>query len=423
MRLSHYTLWVALLAISLLAGCTPFMREAQAFALRRATRLSEPQTAATATLAPDPPSLAATVVAPRGTLPEPPTAAPTGQPPITRSDALSHEQADAILDVAEALTIRVYEQVGPSVVNITTRALQMGFYGVYPSEGSGSGFFIDRDGHIVTNYHVIEGAQSVEVTLIDQTVVTAEIVGTDAFSDLAVLKVAIDPSEIVPVDTSFDGEIKVGMRAIAIGNPFGLDWTLTSGVVSSVGRPLQLSEQRTIYDVIQTDAAINPGNSGGPLLNSRGQLIGVNTAIRSGAENIGFAIPLATLQRIVPELITRGHYGRPWLGLVGYRLSPELARRLSLPVDKGLLIAQVYGDSPAALVGLRGGNQEARLGNVRLFIGGDILVALDGTAIESNAELTQFLETRTRVGQEVEVSYYRGDRLQSARLVLTEQPS
>ncbi|MBN1399751.1 MAG: trypsin-like peptidase domain-containing protein, partial [Anaerolineae bacterium] len=353
--------------------------------------------------------------------PTPPV--PTDEAPRPMAlESLSASEMEAVLDIAEALTIQVYERVSPSVVNITSKALELGFYGVYPSEGSGSGFFIDTDGHIVTNYHVIEGAQSVEVTLLDGTVVPAEVVGADAFSDLAVLRVDVKPEESLPVDMSFEGDLRVGQRAIAIGNPFGLNWTLTTGVVSSLGRPLQISEDRIIYDVVQTDAAINPGNSGGPLLNSQGQLIGVNSAIRSGAENIGFAIPLTTVRRVVPELIAKGYYSHPWLGLTGYRLFPELARRLELPVERGLLVARIYDEGPAADAGLRGASREVILGRTRLLVGGDIVVALDDQPIDSNAALTQYLETRTRVGQKVKVSFYRGDRLLSALATVAEQP-
>jgi S1-C subfamily serine protease len=286
----------------------------------------------------------------------------------------------------------------------------------------GSGFFIDREGHIVTNYHVIEDAQSVQVTLLDQTTVPAEVVGYDQLNDLAVLRVEIAAEAITPVDLSFTGELKVGQQAIAIGNPFGLDWTLTSGVISSLGRPLQLSEDRTIYDVVQTDAAINPGNSGGPLLNMHGQLIGVNTAIRSGAENIGFAIPLSTLRRVVPQLIAQGYYSRPWLGAAGYALFPELASALDLPVDEGLLIVRVYDGGPAAATGMRGADREVVWRNVRVPIGGDVVVAMDDQAIDSNEALTQFLELEASVGQTVTVQYYRDGQLRTAEIILQEEP-
>lgn len=243
-----------------------------------------------------------------------PTIAPAGNP-------LTEEE---LLDIAEALTIKVYEKASPSVVHITSKVIAMDFYGgAYPREGTGSGFVIDKRGHIVTNNHVVENAETIEVTLLDGTRVEADIIGVDPLNDLSVIHVDVEPDKLHPVDMGFGGEIKVGQRAIAIGNPFGLDWTLTSGVVSSLGRPLRISSDRIIFDVIQTDAAINPGNSGGPLLNSRGQLIGVNTAIRAGAENIGFAIPLSTVRRIVPELIQNGRYPHPWLGVMGYPVSPS----------------------------------------------------------------------------------------------------
>ncbi|MBC7235465.1 MAG: trypsin-like peptidase domain-containing protein [Chloroflexi bacterium] len=337
-------------------------------------------------------------------------------------EGLTQEQWEALLDAMDALTIRVYERVSPSVVHITSRVITMDFWGgLWPSEGTGSGFVWDKQGHIVTNYHVIERAETIEVTLRDETVVEAEVVGVDPLNDLAVLRIDVEPAKLHPVTISPREEIQVGQRAIAIGNPFGLDWTLTTGVVSSVGRPLQLADNRVIYEVIQTDAAINPGNSGGPLLDGRGQLIGVNTAIRQGAENIGFAIPLSTVKRVVPELIANGRYRHPWLGISGYSVSPELAERLGLPVQRGVLIAGIFPGGPADRAGLRGGQREVILGNIRLWIGGDVLVALDGVPIPSNSALHEFLETKTRVGQEVEITFYRGDRRMTARAILQER--
>jgi S1-C subfamily serine protease len=412
MSRSRSSLIIALIAALLalaLNGCTPFVDALQNLALDAG------QIEAVSGESPS----ALVMKAPTATV----SPTPTGEAQSPAAiESLSATQIEAALDIAEALTIQVYERVSPSVVNITSKALELGFYGVYPSEGSGSGFFIDADGHILTNYHVIEGAQTVEVTLLDGTVVPAEVVGIDAFSDLAVLHIDVKPEESLPVDLSFEGDLQVGQRAIAIGNPFGLNWTLTTGVVSSLGRPLQISEDRIIYDVVQTDAAINPGNSGGPLLNSRGQLIGVNTAIRSGAENIGFAIPLTTLRRVVPELIAKGYYGHPWLGLTGYRLFPELAQRLDLPVERGLLVARIYDESPAADAGLRGASREVIIGRTRLLVGGDVVIALDDQPVDSNAAVTQYLETRTRVGQQVQVSFYRENRLMSALVTVAEQP-
>jgi len=334
-------------------------------------------------------------------------------------DPLTEQQ---IYDAAEVLTIRVYEKVSPSVVHIKSQVTTMDFFGgLYPSEGTGSGFILDKEGNIVTNNHVVEGAENVEVTLFDKTVAKAKIVGLDPFNDLAVIRIEVDADKLQPVDMSFTGQLKVGQRAIAIGNPYGLDWTLTEGVISALGRPLQFSQERIIYDTIQTDAAINPGNSGGPLLNSHGQLIGVTSAMRSGAENIGFAIPLSTLRRVVPELVQNGRYRHPWLGTAGYTLFPELAQQLNLPVEKGIFIARVYGDTPATEAGLRGASREVVLGNTRLYVGGDILVEIDGVPMDSNDILREFLETRTHVGQQVEIKFYRGDKLMAARATLTER--
>jgi len=343
--------------------------------------------------------------------------APTATP-------LSNDELLALYDAAEAMTIRVYEQVSPSVVFITSQVISMDFFGrTYPSEGTGSGFVIDKAGHIVTNHHVIENARAVEVTLLDQTVVQAEVIGSDAATDLAVLKVDVDPSQLYPVDMSYAEALRVGQTAIAIGNPFGLDWTLTQGVVSSLGRSLDISSERTIYNVIQTDAAINPGNSGGPLLNARGQLIGVNTAIKQDAENIGFAVPLDTVKRVVPQLIEQGYFGHPWLGISGYSLFAELSNRLDLPVDEGILITSISSGGPADLAGLRGAQREQVVGNYRLAVGGDILVAIDEFAIDGSDTLREVLETQIEVGQSVIVTFYRGDQMLTADLVIQAEPN
>jgi len=235
--------------------------------------------------------------------------------------------------------------------------------------------------------------------------------------------VDVDPSQLYPVDMSYAEELRVGQTAIAIGNPFGLDWTLTQGVVSSLGRSLDISSERTIYNVIQTDAAINPGNSGGPLLNARGQLIGVNTAIKQDAENIGFAVPLDTVKRVVPQLVEKGYFGHPWLGISGYSLFAELSNRLDLPVDEGILITSISSGGPADSAGLRGAQREQVVGNYRLAVGGDILVAIDDYAIDGSDTLREVLETQIEVGQSVVVTYYRGDEMQTADLIIQAEPN
>ncbi|MGI6376504.1 MAG: S1C family serine protease [Anaerolineae bacterium] len=364
--------------------------------------------------------------------PPTPSPAPTRQPLLPApqvetgqgaAPSVTDEDSDQAFDVDELLTIEVYERVSPSVVYITSRVITMGYFGAYPSEGSGSGFVIDQQGHIVTNNHVVEGADSIEVLLFDGTNVAAAVVGVDPENDLAVLEVDVSSDKLMPVDTSFDGELRVGQRAIAIGNPFGLGWTLTTGVISSLGRPLQESNGLTVYNVIQTDAAINPGNSGGPLLNSRGQLIGVNTAIRSGADNIGFAVPISTVKRIVPELIANGRYPHPSIGAVGYSIFPEFADRFELPVDHGMLIVRVDADGAADAAGLRGATRQAYVGRTPIYLGGDIIVGLNEYHIDSNETLLEALETKMRVGDEVTITYYRDGQQQQATAVLGEQAS
>jgi S1-C subfamily serine protease len=343
------------------------------------------------------------------------------KPTVSDLAQVTDQQVEQAYDEAERLTIAVYEQVSPSVVYITSRMVTMGYFGAYPSEGSGSGFIIDQQGHIVTNNHVIDGADSIEVQLFDSTVASAEVVGVDPQNDLAVIKVDVLADKLQPVDMSFDGELRVGQRAIAIGNPFGLSWTLTSGVISSLGRPLQESNGETIFNVIQTDAAINPGNSGGPLLNSRGQLIGVNTAIQSGADNIGFAVPLSTVKRIVPALIENGRYPHPSLGAAGYTVFPEFAARFDLPAERGLLIVRVSANGTAERAGLRGASREVYLGRTPIYLGGDLIVGLDDFEIDSNETLLRVLETEMQVGDQVTITFYRDGRQLQTSAVLREQ--
>jgi len=341
-------------------------------------------------------------------------ATPTPLPPGALSETV---------DVGEQLIMNVYQKVSPSVVHITSRVIMMDFFfGPMPEEGTGSGFILDDEGHIVTNNHVVEGAEKVEVTLFDGTVVPAEIVGTDPLNDLAVIRIDVDKSKLHPVELGDSTTLRVGQRAIAIGNPFGLDWTLTAGVISSLGRPLQVSENRYLFNIIQTDAAINPGNSGGPLLDSHGRVIGVNTAIRAGAENIGFAVPVETVKRVIPELIAHGRYRHPWMGILGYTITPEFARRLELPTESGVLIARIYRGSPADRAGLRGATREVIIGNMRVLVGGDIIVAVDGHQIKDNKALTQYLETQTKVGQKITLTIMRDGREKQVELELGERP-
>jgi S1-C subfamily serine protease len=335
------------------------------------------------------------------------------------------------VDIEEQLVIQVYERVNPVVVNVTSRVYTYdAFYNIVPQEGTGSGFIYDREGHIVTNFHVVEGAEEVEVTLADETKLPAQVVGVDPSNDLAVLKADVPPEALHPAELGDSHTLQVGQRVIAIGNPFGFRSTLTTGVISSLGRTIQSPDERFIGEIIQTDAAINPGNSGGPLLDSQGQVIGVNTAIFSPSQasvGIGFAIPVETVKRVVPSLIARGRYPHPWLGVDIFDITPELAQGLreggvELPVDQGVLVIDVYPDSPADQAGVQGSTDQARWGNLMLPVGGDIIIAVDGTEVKGGQDLTIYLETQTKVGQAIQVTVMREGREKTLEVQLAERP-
>ena len=337
---------------------------------------------------------------------------------------------DMVTDVEEQRVIAVYQQASPAVVNITTQVLRQSFFfGLIPEEGSGSGFVYDHDGHIITNYHVVEGTSEIVVSFgEDNKELPARIVGVDPQNDLAVLQVDELPEGVKPIPLGDSDALQVGQRAIAIGNPFGqFERTLTVGVVSAVNRTLKTDDDQVLRGVIQTDAAVNRGNSGGPLLDSNGRLIGVNTAIYSPSgtsAGIGLAIPVNKLKQIVPELIQNGRFPHPWLGIegLGYELYPELARALDLPVDQGLLIAQLYRNSPAVQAGLRGATEEVIYGRRRLLVGGDILTAINGVPLRNWDDLDAYLQEQTEVGQTVTLTIWRGDQEMTVEVKLGEMP-
>jgi S1-C subfamily serine protease len=353
-----------------------------------------------------------------------PTVGPTASPSLSVATPTPLSEADlAPIDIEERLVTNLYERVGPSVVHITAQIVTMDFFfGPMASEGTGSGFVWDELGHIVTNYHVVEGAETVVVIFSDETQVPAAVVGVDPRNDLAVLRVDPAAADLHPVALGSSADLRVGQRAIAIGNPFGLDRTLTTGVISALGRPLETEDRGTIYDVIQTDAAINPGNSGGPLLNSRGEVIGVNTAVRQDAQGIGFAIPVDTVQRVVPILIRDGRYEHPTLGLLGYTITPVLAEALDLPVERGVLVAQLWRGGPADRVGVRGAQREVIIGNRRVLAGGDIITEIDGEPIDGWDALAEYLSLRTKVGDEVTLGLNRDGEPVAVRLRLAAEP-
>jgi S1-C subfamily serine protease len=306
------------------------------------------------------------------------------------------------------------------VVNVTSRAVKIDFfYGEVPQEGQGSGFVIDKEGHILTNYHVIEDAQQVEVTLHNRKKYKATVVGTDPAHDLAVIQ--IKASDLVPAVLGDSRNLQVGQKVYAIGNPFGLAGTMTRGIVSSI-RPVREPNGATIEDAIQTDAAINPGNSGGPMMNGHGEVIGINTMILSSVgqnAGIGFAIPINTAKAVLNDLMTVGRVRRPALGVRTIPISAELAAEIGLPSDYGLLILQVIPGSAADQAGLRAGNERAYLGNIPIMLGGDLIVAIDGEKIEDEQTLSDIMNNH-RAGDTVKVTIYRNKKKMDVSVALGE---
>jgi S1-C subfamily serine protease len=314
------------------------------------------------------------------------------------------------LDGEEQNNISVYKKNIPSVVNVTSRAMTFDFfYGLVPQEGQGSGFVIDKEGHILTNYHVIADARQVEVTMHNRKKYKATVVGTDPSHDLAVIQ--IKAPELIPAVLGDSRNLQVGQKVFAIGNPFGLAGTMTRGIVSSI-RPVREPNGAMIDEAIQTDAAINPGNSGGPLMNWHGEVIGINTMILSNSNQsagIGFAIPINTAKAVLNDLMTLGRVRRPALGVRTVPVSPELAEEIGLPVDFGLLIIGVVPGSSAEQAGLRAGSERAYLGNTPIMLGGDLIVAIDGEKIQDQDDLTQMMNNH-RAGDSVKVTIYRGKK-------------
>jgi S1-C subfamily serine protease len=324
------------------------------------------------------------------------------------------------LDGEEQNNISVYKRNIPSVVNVTSRAMTFDFfYGLVPQEGQGSGFVIDKEGHILTNYHVIADARQVEVTMHNRKKFKATIVGTDPAHDLAVIQ--IKASDLVPAVLGDSRNLQVGQKVYAIGNPFGLAGTMTRGIVSSI-RPVREPNGATIDEAIQTDAAINPGNSGGPLMNWHGEVIGINTMILSNVgqnAGIGFAIPINTAKAVLNDLMTLGRVRRPALGVRTIPISPELADEIGLPVDHGLLIVQVTPGGSADLAGLRGGTERAYLGNIPIMLGGDLIVAIDDQKVDDEQDLTQVMNNH-RAGDTVKITIYRNKKRLDVNVSLGE---
>src|ERR1700689_2426901 len=323
----------------------------------------------------------------------------------------------------EAIYVKIYSQAAPAVANIVTRMLEYDvFMEPVPVEGAGSGFVIDPRGYILTNFHVVQNAQEISVTLGDRTNYQDKFIGADERNDIALVK--IDPKEKkLPVLTMGDSEnLMVGQLVLAIGNPFGFQSTLTTGVVSALGRTVQTGQTTVIDGAIQTDAAINQGNSGGPLLNSHGEVIGINSAIYTPSgttAGIGFAIPISTARQIAQDLITEGRVRRASLGVEARLISPPVAEALKLPVQEGVLIESVTPGGPAERAGLHGGNRVAILGMRRILLGGDVLTSIDGRPITGQMDLNLALNHK-RPGDAVKIEFYRGGQKMDAQVTLAD---
>jgi S1-C subfamily serine protease len=339
---------------------------------------------------------------------------------VSRSPlALTEAHAAPAYDSEEQNNIAVYKKALPSVVNITSKSMAFNFfYGQVPQEGQGSGFILDKAGHVLTNFHVIADANRIEVMTSDKHHYKATIVGSDKAHDLALLQ--INAPNLQPVTLSDSSDLVVGQKVYAIGNPFGLSGTMTRGIISSI-RSIRGPEGAPIEDAIQTDAAINPGNSGGPLLNSRGEVIGINTLIASnGAEQssgIGFAIPVNTAKAVLGDLTKYGRVRRPSLGIVSLAVSPDLADQMGLPPVSGVLIQKVVSGGPADRAGLHGGNEQYYLGNMLINVGGDLIVAIDSKEITDPGDITSVMDHH-QPGDQVTVTVYRGRRKMTVRLTL-----
>jgi S1-C subfamily serine protease len=349
-----------------------------------------------------------------GTLRTTSSASPGAKAQIT--EAASNDA----LDQDEQNNISVYHKNIGSVVNVTSKAVAFDFfYGLVPQEGQGSGFIIDRDGHVLTNYHVIADARQVEVTLHNRKKYRATVVGSDRSHDLAIIQ--IKAPDLAPMVMGDSRNLQVGQKVYAIGNPFGLAGTLTSGIVSSI-RSVQEPDGVTIDEAIQTDAAINPGNSGGPLLNSHGEVIGINTMIASSVgqnAGIGFAIPVNTAKAVLNDLLTLGRVRRPALGVITLPISPDIASELGLASDYGLLIVRVTPGGAAERAGLHGGTERAYLGNMPIMVGGDLIVAVDGQDVQDQQQLSRIMNNH-RAGDRVKVTIYRGKRKMEVDVTLGE---
>jgi S1-C subfamily serine protease len=334
------------------------------------------------------------------------------------------ESASALTD-DEKNNINIYQKASQSVVNVISTVITRDFFlNAIPREGSGSGSIIDARGHVLTNNHVIRDAKKLEVTLADGSKWPATLVGTDPDNDLAVIKIDAPADKLKPLPLGDSQKLQVGQKVLAIGNPFGLGLTLTTGIISSLGRNIRSEVGTMIEDLIQTDASINPGNSGGPLLNSEGEMIGINTAIVSPtgvSVGIGFAIPVNTAKRIIPQLVAKGYVTYPWAGASVQPLFPELAKVLKLKVERGAMVIEVTPGGPADKAGLRGGNRQVQAGNVQLTVGGDVITQVDQYEVKDADDLIKHIRER-KPGDGVVLKVFRDGQFKEVKITLQERP-
>ncbi len=336
---------------------------------------------------------------------------------------LTEAAAAPAYDTEEQQNIAVYKKALPSVVNITSTAMAFDFfYGPVPQQGQGSGFILDKEGHILTNNHVIDNAQRVEVTLFDKHKYKATVVGVDKGHDLALLQINNAPN-LQPATLAESQSLTVGQRVYAIGNPFGLSGTMTRGIISAI-RSIRVADNNPIEDAIQTDAAVNPGNSGGPLLNSRGEVIGITTLIaNNGADQssgIGFAIPINTAKAVIADFAKYGRIRRPSLDISTLPIGPDIAQQIGLPADYGVLIQRVLPGGAADKAGLHGGTERAGyLGNLPVMVGGDLIIAMDGQDIANTQDLAAAMNSH-QAGDEVTLTVFRGRRKMDVKVKLSD---
>jgi S1-C subfamily serine protease len=334
---------------------------------------------------------------------------------------LTEANASPAYDAEEQNNIAVYKKALPSVVNITSHAVAFDFfYGPVPQEGQGSGFILDTEGHILTNNHVVDKADQVEVTLYDKHKYKAKVIAVDQVRDLALLQ--INAPNLTPAILSDSSGLIVGQKVYAIGNPFGLDGTMTTGIISAI-RSIRGPQGAPIDNAIQTDAAINPGNSGGPLLNSRGDVIGINTLIANNGSDqssgVGFAIPINTAKAVISDFMNYGRVRRPSLGIDSLSIGPDLAEEMGLAADYGVLIMRALPGGAAARAGLRGGEQKAYLGNTPIYVGGDLVVAIDGQEVANGQDLETVMDAH-HTGDTVTVTAFRGRNKLNVSVTLTD---